>query len=141
MVTSPLDWKILEALDDSRWTAGFHERLRGWPDLRHWEWMGARDERGFGRVRLPVETGGVAHPHRVCWLERYRVVHAGQVLHPIEVRGCPGRPCAHPECWMEGPVGTLPKSLPTGRRIHGKQVIHNVQTGITPCPAPATDRT
>lgn len=117
-MTSPLDWRILEALDDEEWVDGFYARLAGWPILGGcWEWTGARDKRGFGRVRLPIRIGGIAHPQRVTWLHRHGHVHPGLVLHPTR-KGCIGRPCSNPDCWSEENVGLRPKLLPTGRRIH-----------------------
>lgn len=107
-MTSQLDWRILEALDNRKWRANFHAKLAGWPKTGMcWEWQGARDERGFGRVRLPVEAGGqTVHPHRVCWLEKHGLVHPGLVLHPVGSRSC-----ANPRCWVERATGRLPLAL------------------------------
>lgn len=136
-MTSLLDWRILEALDDRRWLARFHARLVGWPNPEQcWKWTGAIDERGFGCVRLPADCGGkTVRPHRVTWIEEHGEVHPGMVLQKQPLRECAGRWCANPACWFEGPAGKLSwwvkkgLSHPSEVRFTGNRFVKHSHTG------------
>lgn len=94
------DQAILDAIAmDPSWLARkVWPRLAGYPDPDAcWNWTGARQPRGYGRVGLPGAHRPTVVVHRVVWLAIRGPIDANLVLdHDDPVVGCHTRSCSNP---------------------------------------------